>query len=212
MTRAGVVEWPSCNDRLHPVVPGMRPLWRADLLAVGVSISVAAKAYRLLRAVLMTAAEDDNIISTNRAESAGPATSTLKNVRCSPSPRSSTSMIVWVAVLSATSRSSPTGPIGCGSSGTARCALAAGMLRPGLDLSQAPPGMAPSAEQFAALDEIAHRYGATRIQVALAWLLGHSPVTLAIPGTSSLAHLEENMAAADLVLSDEDLVAVNKLA
>jgi aryl-alcohol dehydrogenase-like predicted oxidoreductase len=95
---------------------------------------------------------------------------------------------------------------------TAYFPLAAGMLRPGLDLSQAPPGMAPSTEQFAALDEIAHRYGATRIQVALAWLLGHSPVTLAIPGTSSLAHLEENVAAADLVLSDEDLVVVNKLA
>ncbi|GAA1280376.1 putative prophage phiRv2 integrase [Planotetraspora silvatica] len=39
--------------------------WRADLLGNGVSVSVAAKAYRLLRAVLMTAAEDDNIIPTN---------------------------------------------------------------------------------------------------------------------------------------------------
>jgi pyridoxine 4-dehydrogenase len=90
--------------------------------------------------------------------------------------------------------------------------LAAGMLRPGLDLSRAPPGMAPSAEQFAALDEIAGRYAATRAQVALAWLLGHSPVTLAIPGTSSLAHLEENMAAARLGLSSEDLAALDKLA
>lgn len=52
--------------------------------------------------------------------------------------------------------------------------LAAGMLRPGLDLSQAPPGLAPSAEQFAALDEIAGRYGATRAQAALAWLLGRA--------------------------------------
>jgi pyridoxine 4-dehydrogenase len=89
--------------------------------------------------------------------------------------------------------------------------LAAGMLRPGLDLSQAPPGMAPSAEQFAALDAIAGRYGASRTQVALAWLLGHSPVTLAIPGTSSLAHLEENMAAARLSLSGEDLAVLDKL-
>jgi pyridoxine 4-dehydrogenase len=89
--------------------------------------------------------------------------------------------------------------------------LAAGMLRPGLDLSQAPPGMAPSSQQLAALDEIASRYGATRAQVALAWLLGHSRLTLAIPGTSSLAHLEENMAAARLSLSDEDLAALDKI-
>jgi aryl-alcohol dehydrogenase-like predicted oxidoreductase len=89
--------------------------------------------------------------------------------------------------------------------------LAAGMLRPGLDLSQAPPGMAPSAEQFAALDEIAGRYSATRAQVALAWLLAHSPVTLAIPGTSSLTHLEENMAAAHLSLSGDDLATLDKL-
>ncbi|MBE3012438.1 aldo/keto reductase [Microbispora sp. NEAU-D428] len=95
---------------------------------------------------------------------------------------------------------------------TAYFPLAAGMLRPGLDLSQAPPGMAPSAEQFAVLDEVAGRYGATRAQVALAWLLGRSPVTLAIPGTSSLAHLEENMAAARLRLSPEDLATLDGLA
>jgi len=90
--------------------------------------------------------------------------------------------------------------------------LAAGMLRHGLDLSQAPPGMAPDAGQLAALDDIAGRYGATRAQVALAWLLGHCPVTLAIPGTSSLAHLEENLSAGRLSLSDEDLAALDKLA
>ena len=89
--------------------------------------------------------------------------------------------------------------------------LAAGMLRPGLDLSQAPPGMAPSAGQLAALDDIAGRHGATRVQLALAWLLSHSPVTLAIPGTSSLAHLEENTAAARLNLSGDDLAALNKI-
>ncbi|MEV6864980.1 oxidoreductase [Streptosporangium subroseum] len=90
--------------------------------------------------------------------------------------------------------------------------LAAGMLRPGLDLSQAPPGMAPSPEQLAALDETAGRYGATRVQAALAWLLGHSPVTLAIPGTSSPAHLEENIAAARLNLTGDDIAALDKLA
>ncbi|GAA3446799.1 oxidoreductase [Planomonospora venezuelensis] len=95
---------------------------------------------------------------------------------------------------------------------TAYFPLAAGMLRPGLDLSQAPPGMAPSAEQLAVLDETAGRYGATRAQVALAWLLGRSPVTLAIPGTSSLAHLEENLAAARLDLAPGDLAALDQLA
>ncbi|MEV4328878.1 aldo/keto reductase, partial [Microbispora rosea] len=59
---------------------------------------------------------------------------------------------------------------------------------------------------------VAGRYGATRAQVALAWLLGSSPVTLAIPGTSSLAHLEENMAAARLRLSPEDIALLDGLA
>ena len=72
--------------------------------------------------------------------------------------------------------------------------------------------MAPSTEQLATLDEIAGRYGATRAQVALSWLLGHSPVTLAIPGTSKLSHLEENMAAGSLSLSGEDLAILDKLA
>jgi len=40
---------------------------------------------------------------------------------------------------------------------------------------------------------------------ALAWLLAHSPVMLPIPGTSSIEHLEENIAAADIKLDDEDL-------
>jgi pyridoxine 4-dehydrogenase len=42
-------------------------------------------------------------------------------------------------------------------------------------------------------------------QVALAWLLQSSPVTLPIPGTTSLRHLEENVAALDLQLSDQEL-------
>ena len=58
------------------------------------------------------------------------------------------------------------------------------------------------------LDHIAEKHGATRHQVALAWLLDHSPVTLPIPGTSSLAHLEENVAAASLELDDDDLAAL----
>ncbi|GAA3519487.1 oxidoreductase [Actinocatenispora rupis] len=57
----------------------------------------------------------------------------------------------------------------------------------------------------AAVSAVAARHGATAAQVALAWLLARSPVVLAIPGTSSPAHLAENLAAADLVLTGADL-------
>jgi len=55
------------------------------------------------------------------------------------------------------------------------------------------------------LDEVAHRHGATPAQVALAWLLHHSPEMLPIPGTNSVEHFEENLGAARLELSEEDL-------
>jgi aryl-alcohol dehydrogenase-like predicted oxidoreductase len=55
------------------------------------------------------------------------------------------------------------------------------------------------------LGKVAARHGATVAQVALAWLLAISPALLAIPGTGSPAHLEENMAAGDLRLTPEDL-------
>jgi aryl-alcohol dehydrogenase-like predicted oxidoreductase len=55
------------------------------------------------------------------------------------------------------------------------------------------------------LDEIATRHDATPGQIALAWLLWRSPVMLPIPGTSSVAHLEENSAAASLELDEEEL-------
>ena len=54
------------------------------------------------------------------------------------------------------------------------------------------------------LDQVASKLGATVGQVALAWLLRRSPVMLVIPGTSKVKHLEENMAAASLPLSDHD--------
>ena len=57
--------------------------------------------------------------------------------------------------------------------------------------------------QSTTLSDVAARLGATPMQVALAWLLQRSPNILLIPGTSSVAHLEENLAVADLVLSDE---------
>ncbi len=56
---------------------------------------------------------------------------------------------------------------------------------------------------------VAERLDATPSQVALAWLLQRSPVMLPIPGTSSIAHLEENVAAAELVLSDEDVALLD---
>jgi pyridoxine 4-dehydrogenase len=55
------------------------------------------------------------------------------------------------------------------------------------------------------LQSIANKYDATPAQVGLAWLIQHSPVMLPIPGTSSLAHLEENVASAQLRLGDDDL-------
>jgi pyridoxine 4-dehydrogenase len=55
------------------------------------------------------------------------------------------------------------------------------------------------------LDEIARSHDATPAQVALAWLLRRSPSMLPIPGTSSVVHLEENVAAAQLELSDEEM-------
>ena len=57
--------------------------------------------------------------------------------------------------------------------------------------------------QSSTLSDVADRLGATPMQVALAWLLRRSPNILMIPGTSSLAHLRENLASAELVLSDD---------
>jgi aryl-alcohol dehydrogenase-like predicted oxidoreductase len=54
------------------------------------------------------------------------------------------------------------------------------------------------------LDKAAKKHGATLSQLSLAWLLHHSPVILPIPGTSSVQHLEENLKAADLNLTESD--------
>lgn len=88
--------------------------------------------------------------------------------------------------------------------------LAAGMLNPGIDKSQLPPGMGMNDDQEAVLDAIAARHGATRSQIALAWLLAVSPVTLLIPGTKSVGHLEENLAAGSVRLTDEDIAELDK--
>jgi pyridoxine 4-dehydrogenase len=54
------------------------------------------------------------------------------------------------------------------------------------------------------LDELAKQHGATVSQLSLAWLLHRSPVVLPIPGTTSVQHLEENVKAADVTLSDAE--------
>jgi pyridoxine 4-dehydrogenase len=59
-----------------------------------------------------------------------------------------------------------------------------------------------------ALAEIAGRHGATREQIALAWLLRRSPAMLPIPGTLSLEHLKENLAALDLELGEDEFEAL----
>lgn len=57
-------------------------------------------------------------------------------------------------------------------------------------------------------DAVARKYGATSGQIALAWLLKRSPVMLPIPGTGKVKHLEENVAAAAIQLSDADFAAL----
>jgi aryl-alcohol dehydrogenase-like predicted oxidoreductase len=65
--------------------------------------------------------------------------------------------------------------------------------------------------QSSVLGQIATKLGATPMQVALAWLLHRAPNILLIPGTSSLAHLRENLAAAQLKLSDAVMAELNAI-
>ena len=68
------------------------------------------------------------------------------------------------------------------------------------------------AKEGGPLDSAAKKHGATVAQLSLAWLLHRSPVMLPIPGTSSIAHLEENMKAADLELSDGEWAELEEAA
>jgi pyridoxine 4-dehydrogenase len=70
-------------------------------------------------------------------------------------------------------------------------------------------GFSPLDESI--IDGVAEKHGATSMQVALAWLLQRSPNILLIPGTSSVAHLEENMAAGKLTLDADDLSELDKV-
>ena len=67
------------------------------------------------------------------------------------------------------------------------------------------PLSAGEIEEGGPLERVARRHGVTVYQAALAWLLARSPAMLVIPGTSSTAHLEENIAAAELRLTPQDL-------
>jgi len=66
------------------------------------------------------------------------------------------------------------------------------------------------AESGSILDAMARKRSVTPGQLALAWTLKRSPVMLPIPGTSKVAHLEENVAAAAIHLSDEEFAALNR--
>ncbi|MCW8308105.1 aldo/keto reductase family oxidoreductase [Acidiphilium sp. PA] len=65
--------------------------------------------------------------------------------------------------------------------------------------------------QSATLSAVAERVGATPMQVALAWLLRRAPNILLIPGTSSVAHLRENLAAGAVQLADDDWAALDRI-
>jgi pyridoxine 4-dehydrogenase len=66
--------------------------------------------------------------------------------------------------------------------------------------------------QSTALSDVAKQLGATPMQVALAWLLRRAPNILLIPGTSSVAHLRENLAVADLILPDDQMRVLDRIA
>lgn len=74
-----------------------------------------------------------------------------------------------------------------------------------------PLGSAFQPTRWDLLSGVAGRHGVTERQVALAWLLARSPAILLIPGTSSIAHLEENVAAGTIRLTDEDMAELDAL-
>ena len=75
----------------------------------------------------------------------------------------------------------------------------------------APLDAGASAKPGSALDAIAHKHKASPGQIALAWLLKRSPVMLPIPGTGKVAHLEENVAAAAIKLTDEEFATLDRV-
>jgi pyridoxine 4-dehydrogenase len=92
-----------------------------------------------------------------------------------------------------------------------RCAADGIAYVPFFPLGSAFPSL-PKVTEQPAVQAVASRLGAQPSQVALAWLLARADNILLIPGTSSVAHLEENMQAADLELSEEDLAELSAVA
>jgi pyridoxine 4-dehydrogenase len=80
---------------------------------------------------------------------------------------------------------------------------------PYFPLGSAFPGM-PKVTDNAAVKAVAERLGASPAQIGLAWLLAHRDNVLLIPGTSSLAHLNDNMKVADITLSEDDVAELEK--
>ena len=73
-----------------------------------------------------------------------------------------------------------------------------------------PVGAGKLARPGGPLDQMARRYEVSMAQLSIAWLLHRSPVMLPIPGTSSVSHLEENVASVNLRLSDSDWLALEE--
>jgi aryl-alcohol dehydrogenase-like predicted oxidoreductase len=82
----------------------------------------------------------------------------------------------------------------------------------GLSYTRSFPARELSPAQRAALEAVARRHGATPEQTAMAWLLACSPNVLLIPGATSVAQLEENVAAAGLALEPADLAELDRIA
>ncbi|MGH3412538.1 MAG: oxidoreductase [Marmoricola sp.] len=82
---------------------------------------------------------------------------------------------------------------------------------PYFPLGSAFPGM-PKVTDDATVRAVAERVGASPAQIGLAWLLAHRENVLLIPGTSSVAHLEENMSVTGIALTNDDLTELDKVA
>jgi hypothetical protein len=90
-----------------------------------------------------------------------------------------------------------------------RCEADGVAFLPYFPLGANPMAGGEGVSELAAVEAVAARHGASATQVALAWLLARSPIMCPIPGTSSVGHLEENVAAVTLTLSAEDLTELD---
>jgi pyridoxine 4-dehydrogenase len=92
-----------------------------------------------------------------------------------------------------------------------RCEAAGVPFLPFFPLGASPVRSGAGVAGTDAVEAVAGRLGATPTQVALAWLLARSPIMVPIPGTSRVAHVEENVAAAEITLTDDDRRALDAL-